>query len=114
MADLERLLAKELKTAAYCLRRPAYLRHAPPIGHCRQWRGLAPGAAAANVAGPSVKVAFDADGNPTKAALGFARSNGVEVSELSRVETEKANTFTCPRWLKGGRPPNCCRRFCHN
>ena len=32
--------------------------------------------------GPSRKVAFDADGNPTRAALGFARKAGVPVGEL--------------------------------
>jgi glycyl-tRNA synthetase len=32
--------------------------------------------------GPSAKIAFDADGNPTKAALGFARGKGVEASDL--------------------------------
>ena len=32
--------------------------------------------------GPSRKVAFDADGNPTLAALGFARKAGVPVGEL--------------------------------
>ena len=35
-----------------------------------------------NIDGPPVAAAFDADGNPTKAALGFARKNGVEVAEL--------------------------------
>lgn len=34
--------------------------------------------------GPSVKIAFDADGNPTKAAIGFARGKGVDPSELER------------------------------
>lgn len=34
------------------------------------------------VRGPSAKVAFDADGNATKAAQGFARSKGVDVSSL--------------------------------
>ncbi|RME75935.1 MAG: glycine--tRNA ligase subunit beta [Chloroflexi bacterium] len=34
------------------------------------------------VRGPSAKAAFDAEGNPTKAALGFARSKGVDVSAL--------------------------------
>ena len=38
-----------------------------------------------NIDGPPVKAAFDDDGNPTKAALGFARKNGVEVSELDRT-----------------------------
>lgn len=32
--------------------------------------------------GPSVKIAFDAEGNATKAAQGFARGQGVDVSEL--------------------------------
>ncbi|MCH8264474.1 MAG: glycine--tRNA ligase subunit beta, partial [Proteobacteria bacterium] len=35
--------------------------------------------------GPTLTAAFDADGNPTPAALGFARSCGVEVSELARA-----------------------------
>jgi glycyl-tRNA synthetase beta chain len=39
--------------------------------------------------GPSVQAAFDANGNPTPAALGFARSVGLEVSELGRQETDK-------------------------
>lgn len=39
--------------------------------------------------GPAVKAAFDADGKPTKAAEGFARSNGVSVDELERMDTDK-------------------------
>ena len=39
--------------------------------------------------GPAVRVAYDASGQPTQAALGFARSCGVEVEQLCRVETEK-------------------------
>ena len=38
------------------------------------------------IVGPSVRAAFDENGNPTKAALGFARSRGVKVEELLRVE----------------------------
>ncbi len=34
--------------------------------------------------GPSVKIAFDEEGNPTKAALGFARGKGVDASALER------------------------------
>ncbi|WP_139653208.1 glycine--tRNA ligase subunit beta [Raoultibacter phocaeensis] len=34
--------------------------------------------------GPSVKIAFDAEGEPTKAAEGFARGKGVSVDELER------------------------------
>ncbi len=36
----------------------------------------------ATMRGPSAKIAFDADGNPTKAAQGFARGKGVDVSAL--------------------------------
>jgi glycyl-tRNA synthetase len=38
--------------------------------------------------GPSAKIAFDADGNPTKAAQGFARGKGVDVSELEVRDIE--------------------------
>ena len=39
--------------------------------------------------GPALKAAFDEDGNPTKPALGFARSCGVSVDELEQLETDK-------------------------
>jgi glycyl-tRNA synthetase beta chain len=38
------------------------------------------------VKGPAVRAAFDADGNPTPAVLGFARGKGVEVADLERGE----------------------------
>ena len=36
--------------------------------------------------GPAVKAAYDAEGNPTKAALGFARGQGVDVQDLYQKE----------------------------
>jgi len=39
--------------------------------------------------GPSLKAAYDAEGNPTNAVIGFARSCGVEVAELQQLETDK-------------------------
>ncbi len=39
--------------------------------------------------GPAVKSAFKADGTPTPAALGFAQSVGVDISELETLQTEK-------------------------
>jgi glycyl-tRNA synthetase beta chain len=39
--------------------------------------------------GPAVKAAFDDDGNPTKAAEGFARSVGAAVADLDRKATDK-------------------------
>jgi glycyl-tRNA synthetase beta chain len=41
--------------------------------------------------GPAVKAAYDADGKPTKAAEGFARSCGVAVSDLEVQETPKGD-----------------------
>lgn len=39
--------------------------------------------------GPAVEVAFDAEGNPTKAALGWARGNGIDITEADRLRTDK-------------------------
>ena len=39
--------------------------------------------------GPPVRAAFDADGEPTKAATGFAENCGVGVDALERIETPK-------------------------
>ena len=36
--------------------------------------------------GPSISIAYDADGNATKAAIGFARGKGLDVSELKVVD----------------------------
>ncbi|MBQ4829372.1 glycine--tRNA ligase subunit beta [Alteromonas sp. MMG017] len=39
--------------------------------------------------GPAVSAAFDADGNPTKAAQGWARGNGISVEDAERLVTDK-------------------------
>ncbi|NVK31492.1 MAG: glycine--tRNA ligase subunit beta [Gammaproteobacteria bacterium] len=39
--------------------------------------------------GPAVQAAYDGEGNPSKAALGFAASCGVEFSQLETLETDK-------------------------
>ena len=39
--------------------------------------------------GPALQAAYDKEGNPTKAAEGFARSCGTSVDQLSKLETEK-------------------------
>ena len=41
--------------------------------------------------GPAIKAAFDADGNPTRAAIGFAKGLGVEASELIIIKTDKGD-----------------------
>lgn len=39
--------------------------------------------------GPAARVAFDDQGAPTRAAIGFAKGKGIDISELQRVETER-------------------------
>jgi len=46
--------------------------------------------------GPAKKVAFDENGNPTKAAVGFAAGQGITVGELEIVTTEKGE-YICAR-----------------
>lgn len=41
--------------------------------------------------GPAIKAAFDADGHPTRAAMGFAKGLGIEASELITINTDKGD-----------------------
>ncbi|HEX9048997.1 MAG TPA: glycine--tRNA ligase subunit beta [Anaeromyxobacter sp.] len=51
--------------------------------------------------GPPVAHAFDAAGKPTPAALGFAKSQGVEVSALERAQTPKGERLAVTKIEKG-------------
>ena len=51
--------------------------------------------------GPPVRAAFDADGQPTRAALGFARKHGVDVTRLSQIETPKGVYLVYRRRQRG-------------
>ncbi len=51
--------------------------------------------------GPSLKAAFGSDGQPSRAALGFARGQGVGVEELFRQETPKG-IYLAARKTVGG------------
>jgi len=52
--------------------------------------------------GPSKQAAFDANGNPTKAAIGFAKSQSVSVESLKLIETEKGE-YVCAVKKEPGR-----------
>ena len=41
--------------------------------------------------GPAVKAAYDKDGNPTKAALGFAQGLGIDVKDLITIKGDKGD-----------------------
>ena len=51
--------------------------------------------------GPNLAAAFDADGKPTKAVQGFARSCGVEVDQLEQQETKKGTWLVFNAEVKG-------------
>ncbi|GAA0712980.1 glycine--tRNA ligase subunit beta [Dokdonella soli] len=53
--------------------------------------------------GPAVNAGLDANGEPTKALLGFAQSCGVEVAQLEKLETDKGAWFV-HRATKPGQP----------
>ncbi len=53
------------------------------------------------IMGPSKQAGFDNEGNPTKAAMGFSRSKGAEVSELQVVNTEKGEYLMLVQERKG-------------
>ena len=53
------------------------------------------------VTGPPKKAAYDAEGNPTKAAAGFAKSQGVNTDDLRIVETPRGEYVAVTKLQKG-------------
>jgi glycyl-tRNA synthetase beta chain len=53
------------------------------------------------VRGPAVKVAYDPQGNPTRAAESFAAKNGAEVQDLVKVSTAKGEYVAVRKTLAG-------------
>src|SRR5688572_7454862 len=51
--------------------------------------------------GPPVAAAFGADGQPTPAALGFAKKQGVEFSALTQIETPKGKYLAFEKKTRG-------------
>jgi glycyl-tRNA synthetase beta chain len=103
MADMERLIRKELANARL------------EFGEIKTFatpRRLALSASDVDeeqptlrveAMGPAKKIAYDADGQPTKAAIGFARGQGIDVADLKLVETEKGEYLFAEK-METGRP----------
>jgi glycyl-tRNA synthetase beta chain len=51
--------------------------------------------------GPAIASAFDAEGNATKAAQGWARSNGITVEQAERLKTDKGEWLLFKAQVKG-------------
>src|SRR5437867_3419378 len=58
---------------------------------------------AVEVTGPPARAAYDAEGRPTKAAVGFARAQGVALEDLRRIATPRGECVAVLRQV-GGRP----------
>lgn len=56
--------------------------------------------------GPALAAAFDADGHPTRAAEGFARSCGVTVANLEHLQTDKGTWLVYRARQSGGAAVN--------
>jgi glycyl-tRNA synthetase beta chain len=52
--------------------------------------------------GPATKIAYDNDGQPTKAAIGFARGQGIDASQLKMIKTDKGEYICAEKKEKGG------------
>ncbi|MCX7680109.1 MAG: glycine--tRNA ligase subunit beta [Spirochaetes bacterium] len=55
------------------------------------------------IKGPSAKAAYDENGNPTKALLGFMHSNNVSISSVYKKSTDKGEYVFCKKRLEGKR-----------
>ena len=53
------------------------------------------------IQGPSASVAFDKTGNPTKAGLGFAKSQGVDIKDLQIKKTTKGEYCFATKKIEG-------------
>ncbi len=51
--------------------------------------------------GPAIKAAFDSDGNPTRAAMGFAKGLGIDASELITINTDKGDYVGYEQTIQG-------------
>ncbi|MEK6790757.1 MAG: glycine--tRNA ligase subunit beta [Deltaproteobacteria bacterium] len=58
------------------------------------------------VRGPQKKAAFDADGAPTSALLGFMRNQGVELKDLKTVSIDKGEYLCLTKQVKGAKTLN--------
>ena len=51
--------------------------------------------------GPAKRVAFDENGNPTKAALGFAKGQGLDISDVETMQTDKGEYLCARKHISG-------------
>jgi glycyl-tRNA synthetase beta chain len=100
-ADMESLIRKEFETARLSFGEVRTLATPRRLALLVQGVDERQPDAEVTALGPARKVAFDADGNPTKAAEGFARGQGVDVAELVVATTEKGDYVSVTKRIVG-------------
>ncbi|MCY4044861.1 MAG: glycine--tRNA ligase subunit beta, partial [Cellvibrionales bacterium] len=61
--------------------------------------------------GPNVAAAFDTEGQPKPAAIGFAKSCGVDIDQLDRKQTDKGERLAFTQLQKGQSLVDCFQGF---
>ncbi|MEK6599053.1 MAG: glycine--tRNA ligase subunit beta, partial [Deltaproteobacteria bacterium] len=61
--------------------------------------------------GPAKRAAFDEHGNPTRAAEGFAKSQGVKVKDLKIIQTPKGEYICVNKPIKGQKTKDILQNF---
>lgn len=103
MADMEAMMRKELGSARVEFLDIQTLATPRRLALCVTGLPALQPDAETTAMGPAKNIAFDAAGNPTKAAEGFARGQGVPVTDLKLVSTDKGEYVAAVR-KESGRP----------
>jgi glycyl-tRNA synthetase beta chain len=103
MAEMETMITRELSNARLAFGEVKTL--ATPRRLALMVKGIPAVQPDAEITatGPSKKAAYDADGKLTKAAEGFARGQGVDVSAIRNIATDKGEYISITR-TETGRP----------
>ncbi|CCO24541.1 glycine--tRNA ligase subunit beta [Maridesulfovibrio hydrothermalis] len=64
------------------------------------------------VSGPPARIAYDADGNPTKALQGFAKSQGIALEDIYTLETDKGDYLAAKKTVGGGETTSILPELC--
>jgi glycyl-tRNA synthetase beta chain len=111
LATLENQFAKSLNTAR--ISHGSITTYATPRRFILSALKVAPEQVSAETekTGPPKENAYDANGKPTQAAIGFARSQGVDVSELIVVQTKKGEQVAVRKTEPGRSTPDVLAEF---
>ncbi|GFE56375.1 glycine--tRNA ligase subunit beta [Geobacter sp. AOG1] len=103
MADIEALIGRELENARLSCASIKTMATPRRIALCVEGLPAVQSDAETTALGPAKSIAFGPDGKPTRAGEGFARGQGVDVSALTVVSTDKGEYVAAVK-KETGRP----------